>query len=42
MDVFIAHQPLGDWGILGLVMCVIGTVAIALGNMIIKKCLTKE
>lgn len=42
LDVFVAHQRLGTFGILGFVIGILGTISIALGNMIIKKVITKE
>ena len=42
LDVFVAKQPLGLFGLIGFFVGIFGTISIALGNMIIKKVITKE
>jgi hypothetical protein len=42
LDVFVAGQRLGTFGIAGFLVGLVATFCLTLGNMIIKKCLTKE
>lgn len=42
LDVYVAHQPLGPWGIAGFMVGILGTIAIALGNAMVRKCMKQD
>jgi len=42
LDIAIEHQVLGKWGIMGFCLGIVGTLIIAVGNMVIRKCIKKE
>ena len=42
LDVYVAGQQLGAFGIAGFLVGLAATFCLTLGNMAIKKCLTKE
>ena len=42
LDYFVDHQEIGMYGLLGFLLALVGTLVIALGNMIVKKCIKRE
>lgn len=41
LDLFIG-QKLGKWGLVGLIMSIVGIFILSMGNMIIRKCCMKR
>ena len=42
LDIFVEHQHIGAWGFTGFGIGIVGTLFLSVGNMLIKKCITKE
>lgn len=42
LDYFVEHQAVGPWGIGGFLIGILGSLFLSIGNMVIKKCITKE
>ena len=42
MDVFIAKQPIGVFGIIAVVIGLIGTISLSVGNKLVRKVMTED
>lgn len=42
LDVFIAKQPIGTFGIVAIAVGLVGTVCLSVGNRIVRKVMTEE